>query len=84
MISTWPLTRGFAWRLAAARLIVSVGAALPAWAAGAALGTVAPAGWPARAVPAVSILVLLVFRLPLKVGVLSYFYAHRAPLPTAP
>jgi hypothetical protein len=84
MISTWPLTRGFAWRLAVARLIVSVGAALLAWGVGWALGTVAPAGWPARAVAVVSILVLLVFRLPLKVGVLSYFYAHRSPLPAAP
>ncbi len=81
MISTWPLTRGFAWRLAVARLIVSAGALGLAWVVGWVLGRVAPAGWPMRCAPVVGVMAFVAFRLPLKVGVLGYFYAHRSPLP---
>jgi hypothetical protein len=84
MLSTWPLTRGLGWRLAIARLAANIGALALAWAANWALASIAPAGWPARSAPVVGVLVLLVVRLPLMVGVLSYFYAHRSPLPVTP
>jgi hypothetical protein len=84
MLSTWPLTRGFGWKLAIARLVANIGALALAWAASWALASIAPAGWPARAAPVVGVLVLLVVRLPLMVGVLSYFYAYRSPLPVTP
>ena len=84
MLSSWPLTRGFGWRLAIARLAVSIGALTLAWGVSWALASVAPAGWPARVATAVGGLVLLIVRLPLLVGVLSYFHAHRSPLPVTP
>ncbi len=84
MISTWPLTRGFGWRIVIARSVVTLSVFAIVWAVTLALRSVAPAGWPMRAIPVVGGLILLTLRLPMIVGVLSYFHAHRAPLPVAP
>jgi hypothetical protein len=84
MLSSWPLTRGFGWRLALSRLIVTVGALMAAWAVMWALSAAVSTGWAARAIPVVGALIFIVFRLPLEVGVLGYFHAHRLPLPLKP
>ncbi len=80
MISTWPLTRGKGWRLAIARLLVSVAVVLVVIGVSAAVRAAAPAA-AARLIPVVSGVLLLGLRAPLKVGVLGYFYRHRSPLP---
>ena len=80
MISTWPLTRGLGWRLLVARLLVSLGVFAIILASAAATRMLLPA-WSLRVIPVVSGALLLGLRLPLKVGVMSYFYRYRSPLP---
>ena len=80
MLSTWPLTRGLGWRLLVARLAVSLGVFAIILGVAAAIRMLAPT-WADRLIPVLSGALLLGLRLPLKVGVMSYFYRHRSPLP---
>lgn len=82
MISTWPLTRGKGWRVAIARLLASLAAVLVVIAVSLVVRAAVP-GAAARLIPVVSGMLLLGLRAPLKVGVLSYFYRHRSPLPVS-
>lgn len=80
MLSTWPLTRGKAWRLVVGRLLVSICVVVIVIAASMVVRALAPAS-AGRIVPILGGVLVLGLRPPLKVGLLSYFYRHRSPLP---
>ena len=82
MITTWPLTRGKGWRLAIARLLVSLAVVIVVIAISAVARAVLPAT-AGRLIPVLSGALVLALRAPLKVGVLSYFYRHRSPMPAS-
>ena len=84
LLSTWPLTRGRGWKIMVTRwiftapVLILVGAV-----AFGARGAFHGAG-AAQIISLLSTLAVVGLRMPLNVGLLSYFHRHRAPLPTFP
>jgi hypothetical protein len=80
MLSTWPLTRGLGWRIAVAQLVIGGGIVGIVWLVERAV----PPGWSTQFMPVFGNILLVAVGLPLEVGVLSYFYARRSPMPVTP
>ena len=80
MLSTWPLTRGLGWRIAAARLVMAAVALAVVWI----VGRVLPSGASTQVAPIACDILFLAIGLPIEVGALSFFFARRSPLPVAP
>ena len=80
MLSSWPLTRGLGWRIVAARLVLGAAALLLVWL----VQRLAPAGASARIAAMVCDILFVAIFLPMEVGMLSFFFARRSPLPVPP
>jgi hypothetical protein len=80
MLSTWPLTRGLGWRIAAARLVLGGAALLLLWL----VQRLIPAGASPQIAPIVCDVLFVAVGLPVEVGVLSFFFDHRSPMPVTP
>lgn len=80
MLSSWPLTRGLGREIAIARLVLGAAALLVVWL----VQRLAPAGASTRIAAVVCDILFVAIFVPVEVGVLSFFFARRAPLPDMP